>query len=282
MAQLGRGRRSAPGAPDYGAGVATLDAPDGGSPRGRRRYDPAWDDWNPPRRWPGVLISCVIILGFFAVVVWHFRPHVDLKVHDPLPSHSKIEPLYVIGSHGYAVVHTYHSTHGVAGIPYVANGRLVVLHAECTCTENFVVSVVSSLGVPLAYPVNTSGTFDAALNLTEAPGRYTLSVVGTGPWEVQLIEPTPTMPAIATPYKYFHYGNDVLGPFSAANRSLGLKFLAPGGTVRVIILDRYGFPVASPFAGRTDVVATRVLARLPNPYYLVVDASGFWQIKVQR
>jgi hypothetical protein len=286
MPQFGRGRRSAPGAPDYGAGVATIDGPGGASSRGRRHYDPAWDDWNPPRRWPGVLISCVVVLGFFAVVVWHFRPHVDVKTHDPLPAHSTISSAYIIGTgiHVGPELHvaTYRGTHGLSGIRYIADGRLVVVHAKCICQESFVISVVTSLGVPLEYPVNTSGRFNTVFNLTQAPGRYSLSVVGTGPWEVQLIEPQPTMPAIGTPFKYFSYGNDVIGPFSAANHYMMLRFFAPGGRVHVEVLDRYGFPVASPFTGRTYLVAARSLANLPNPYYLEINAAGFWQIKVQR
>lgn len=248
---------------------------------GRRRYDPAWDDWRTPRRWPGVLISCIIVLGFIGVVVWHFHPHT--KPHRPpiLKSLVSHQPPYVPGPG--AKVTTFTGDADAASLSYGYDGQLLVMHASCACTYNFVVTISNSTGTPVSAPINVTGPYLSTLNISGGlPGRYTLTVNGSGPWKIQLIQPAPTLHDIAVPFKYFSEGNSVIGPFSSADRSLALRFLSfTDGYVFVHILNQNGAAQGLAFIGRGELEHSLVLNDLPDPYYLEIDASGFWSLRVQ-
>lgn len=274
-----------------------MDAPPvAAPPAGRRRYDPAWRDWNAPRRWPGIALTCVIVLAFVGVVVWHFRPHatpakstVHLPALQPCSARKSgtcFSSAFVPGTAGHEVLTTFRGTKDRTGLRFTSNGQLLVLHAGCLCAYNFVVEVSSSLDQPIAFPVNTNGHYNSVLNATMPAGTYSLSVIGSGPWVVQLIQPTAGAPAIATPFQYFSSGNDVLGPFSSANLALHLRFLSgTNGSVYVHVLNGAGVRIATPFEGRFAVKRYALLnhvAGLSNPYYLEVDASGYWDLQVAR
>ena len=255
-----------------------------GDGRPRRRYDPAWNDWNPPRRWPGVLLSCLIVLGFISAVVWHLRPH-------PAPHHAVVvinngakapKSPYLIPVKGTRAI-AFSGTHNESGLKFTSAGGLVVLHAKCTCQYNFVVTIWNQ-AVPIAFPVNDTGHVDLALNATVPVGPLVLSVVGQGHWYLQLTQPLPTTRRIPTPFTYYSSGNDVIGPFSPTAKYLDFKFLSlSGGTAAVHILDSKGFGVQTPFSGKDAVSANRALVTVPNPYYIQIDATGgLWNLEVDR
>ena len=207
MPPFRRGSSKAPAPGDPGGGVGTLTAPgpDGPPPAGgrsRRRYDPAWDEWQRPRRWPGILLSCAIVLGFLGVVVWHYRPHPKAPVAAPTytPRQLKgLRPTFVVGASGRGVdVTTYRGTKNKLGLAFTTNGQLLVLHAKCTCVYNFVVTISDAGGVPESFPVSNTGTSNVTLNQTLDPGRYVMRVIASGPWEVQLIQPTAATPLLPT------------------------------------------------------------------------------------
>jgi len=287
-------RRSHSRPPDYPSGPdATAQGPDGPPPSGgrsRRRYDPAWDDWRSTRRWPGVLLTCAIVLGFMGVVVWHYRPH-------PAPQHkaqftknqlSALKPPFAPSVAG-AVVYTFHGTKSHTGYHFFTTGSLLLLHATCDCAFTFVATIANSSGTPIASPIGTTGIANVTLDETLARGLYSMSVVASGPWEIQLIRPTPSSPDISTsprPFKYFSSGSSLIGPFSSASRLMDLQFALPTGvlgTIRVFVLNGLGQRVETAFASQVNLNRRVALARLPNPYYLEVDASsGIWQLIVQH
>lgn len=262
-------------------------APVAAPPRGRRRYDPAWSDWNQPRRWPGVLLTTAVVLVFFGVLIWHFQPHATpaKKTWQP-PPQSHFNAAMVPGIVGHETLYTFRGVGNRTGLRFDTDGQLLVMHAACQCQFNFVVELSSSIDQPIAFPVNTNGHYDAVLNSTLAPGQYSLSVVGTGPWFVQLIEPSAQTPSIDTPFKYLSAGDDVLGPFSSANKALNLRFLSgTNGSIYIHVLSGAGQRIATPFEARFAVIGNINLSKitdLPNPYYLEVDASGYWQLIVRR
>jgi hypothetical protein len=277
-----------PGPVPPGGGVATLDGPPPGQDlppgaRSRRRYDPAWDEWKRPRRWPGVVITCVIVLGFLSAVVWHYRPR---HTEAPRPTFtSRVHPSasFVPATTGGASVVSFSGKKNAANLQFTASGGLTVLHAQCACTYNFVVTINDTFGGVVAVPVSVGGFYNGTSTLTLAPGRYSMSVVGEPKWSVEVIQPTPRVPAIATPFRYFSTGSSVLGPFSSANQYLAYRFFqtAPGGTV-VSILDLRGTEVQTPFKGIGLYRGETTLQGLPNPYYVKVTASGYWNLTVRR
>lgn len=269
-------------------GMATLDPAASPPPRGapRRRYDPAWDDWNPPRRWPGILLSAVVVLGLLAVVIWHFSPtHKARQATQEKIVTNGQRPAspYVVGqSSGKGVITTPYHGRGDADIPLVSWGSLMILHAKCVCTFNFAVTIKNAQGLPVAVPINTSGTVGTVLDITEPPGAYEAAVLATGPWEVDVIQPQADAPTIATPFAYYSYGDDVLGPFSGANHYLDLQFLGEGDAISVQLMNDRGTVLGTLFAGRNFYERNRPIAAPPNPYYLLVTSGGYWSIDVRR
>jgi hypothetical protein len=277
-----RGRPEAPG-PLTPPGPHAAPGATGPQAGRGRRFDPAWNDWTPPRRWPGILLSCVIVLGFLSVVIWHLRPQTSTHRSNPVFS-SKVTvlPTFLPSARG-ARAATYTGTKSANGLHFLSNGNVLVLHARCTCEYNFVVTIANASLVPIAYPVNATGRVDSVLDTTLPKGEFTLSVMGEGRWILQLVQPLLTTPLIPTPFTYLSQGNDVLGPFSAADKYLGLQFLSSDGTVAVHVLNEQGFGVQTPFNARIELQASRVLAPLKGPYFLEVDStSGLWSLYAGR
>ncbi len=260
-------------------------APVAAPPAGRRRYDPAWSDWSHPKRWPGVVGTCAVVLVFFGVLIWHLQPHTAPQKAQWRPPTLDVKPAYVPSVPGHEVLKTFRGTGNKTGLAFSTNGGLLALYAGCQCQFNFVVEISSSIDQPISIPVNANGHFNSVLNATMPAGDYSLSVIGTGPWIVQLVQPSATAPALKVPFTYFSTGNDVLGPFSSSDRYLKLKFLSPtNGSISLYVLNPAGARTSTPFRGRFAVVGNVNLARsaaLPNPYYLEVDAAGYWALTVQ-
>jgi hypothetical protein len=289
MRQFRRGGPKPPVAPDPGGGIGTLTAPDAPPPEGgrsRRRYDPAWDEWQRPRRWPGVLLTCVIVLGFIGVVVWHYRPTTaPTHHHKPFFSTKDLPSLAYAPSGRGATTLTYHGTHNTkAPIAFTSRGHLLILHARCRCTYNFVVTIANAGAIPVAFPISNTGTSDVTLNETLPEGRYTMAIVASGPWKVQLIQPTASMPPlkVAPPFHWYSADPSVIGPFTSADRYLYLKYLGYGA-IHVYVLDLNGVRIDTVFAGRFQLVHGASLPNPPTPYFIEVDAStGLWKLFVQH
>lgn len=265
--------------------MATLEAPTPTSTRAaRRRYDPAWDDWNPPRRWPGVLLSCVIVLAFLGVVIWHFRPHpAPVHVGGPtLPAGATIQPTYVVGGGTTDVAATFVGKHDRQGLAFSSSGGLLVLHATCACAYNFDVTIDQGFDAPVSVPITGVGDYDDASDISLPAGNYQFSVVGDGPWKLQVIEPQPNVPLLAAPFKYFSEGDAVLGPFSAIDKYLKLAFLSKGhGLIVTNVLNGHGISVATPFFGKSPYEEWKAVRNPPGPYYVEITAVGFWEVWVQ-
>lgn len=284
------GRSQAPGPyPPPGSDPA----PGATGPQGRgRRYDPAWNDWTPPRRWPGILLSCVIVLGFLGVVVWHLRPK-SVEHHPKVVFSSKVNvlPSFMPSVRG-ARAANFTGTHDTNGLHFESNGGLLVLHAQCTCVYNFVVTISNADLVPIAFPVNATGHVNSVLDTMVPMGELTLRIVAEGRWSVQLVQPVKTTPLIPlvspspgrpASFTYLSEGNDVLGPFSAADRHLSLQFLSSDGSVEVRVLNEQGYGVQVPFSGRVALSLSHNLSPLSGPYFLEVDStSGLWNLEVAR
>jgi hypothetical protein len=258
--------------------------------RSRRRYDPSWDDWKKPRRWPGILLTCVIVLGFIGVVVWHYRPH-SPHHHAAGSGQSSLpggipKPAYVLAASGPgATVKVFHGTKNAQGLKFSTDGKLLVLHAKCTCAYNFVVTIRNAQNTPIDYPVTAMGDSESSINLQLPAGSYTAQVIAVKPahWTLQFIQPGPALTPIPTPFKYYSSDASVVGPFSSSNKFLFFKFFSQANNVaRVYILNANGQRVDQPFLGRTEIYTKATLPNPSNPYYVEVVAGPFWQLRVQH
>jgi hypothetical protein len=273
-----------------------MDAPQGATTKAsRRNYDPAWDDWDRPRRWPGVLLSCVIVLGFMAVVVWHFRPHAAPIHHHTniVPSNDQLKRPFVVGGGTSDVLATFEGTTDSSShspLSFTTNGDLLVLHAVCVCQYNFDVTVDQGFDNPVTIPVSGLGSHNTALDLTLPKGTYQFQVVGSGPWKLVLIQPQANLPLLPTPFvstcscdefSYFSEGDSVIGPFSPADGYLGIDFLSSShGDIFTRVLNSQGTSVAALY-GKSPYVHAVTLHNLPNPYYLEITGVGLWQVEVR-
>jgi hypothetical protein len=284
MRPIRRGGRAA-GAPD-GGGVGTLEAPSdahpGSSGGSRRRYDPAWDDWNPPRRWPGVLLTCVIVLGFLAVVAWHYKPSEPITHHTPkLPSKGSIRLPFVVGGGTKDVIRTFYGTHDASNLKWTSNGELLILHAKCKCAYNFDVTIEQGFDQPVSFPISATSHYESSMNITLPAGDYDFAVVATGPWKIQLIAPRANLPTLVTPFKYFSAGDSVIGPFTSSDTGLELTYLSKThDDIFTHIVNLQGVSVSVPLYGKSPYQSAVVMHGLPDVYYLAVDAVGFWDVKV--
>jgi hypothetical protein len=289
MAPLRRGTRTADDPAATGADGA-LPPPPGGA-RSRRRYDPAWDDWKRPRRWPGILVSCLVLLGFLGVVAYHDRPHTPRPspkdVSQPPSDFSFFrgtKPPFVIARSGVgAVIRTFHGTHNLRVARFTTAGGLLVMDARCACTYDFIVTLTTVTGTPVQFPVSATGPFRGTLNVSMPAGAYDLSVVASGPWRIRLVQPTAALTPIRTPFLYPSSGQSVIGPFSSSNRYLVYKFLSrTNGGFHVYVLNAKGYRLDDAYSGHLYLLPTGVtLPAPPNPFYVEVDAAGFWSLRVQ-
>ena len=284
-------RRSGSRMPDSFRGPGGNDPGRDGPPpsvgRSRRRYDPAWDDWRASRRWPGILLTCAIVLAFMGVVVWHYRPH-------PAPHHKAqytknqltgLKGPFVPSVAG-AVTYTFHGSKSHTGYHFFTTGSLLVLHASCSCAFTFVATIADSAGTTIASPVGSTGPTNVTLDQTLSRGLYSMSVVASGPWEIQLIRPTPSSPDISTsphPFKYVSFGSSLIGPFSSANRSMIVQYYtATNGPITVFVLNGLGQRVETALQSHGSVNRGVVFPRPPNPFYVEIASSGIWRLYVQH
>lgn len=288
MPPLRRGVRASDVRQDPGGSVATLPAPQGTSTKvSRRRYDPAWDDWNAPRRWPGILLSCVVVLGFLAIIIWHFGPSPAPAHHkNGLPPPSNLKGTFVIAGGTKDLAALFVGTKNRSNLQFASNGGLLVLHATCICAYNFDVTIDQGSFQPVDIPVSTVGNVNTALAVSLPKGDYEFQVIASGPWKLELIRPGTNLPplfsSIMHPFKYFSSGDTVIGPFTPVDDHLALDFLSDGrNDVVTHILDLQGAQVASPFFGFSPYEHAITMRNLPDPYYLEISAVGFWNVEVR-
>jgi hypothetical protein len=256
--------------------------------RSRRRYDPSWDDWKHGRRWPGIVLTMVVVLAFIGVVAWHFRPHPAHKASSAPGSFTStnIRSAFVPGASKVGVaIKSYHGTRNALNLRFATDGKLLVLHAACRCAYNFVVTIQNVERTPVAFPITATGPFNSSINLTLPAGTYSAQVVAPAPasWSLQFIQPGPAAPTLKTPFIFNSNTPSVIGPFSSANKFLFFRFFSEAnGVARVYVLDPAGNRVDEAFAGRTTIFLGKTLPDPSNPFYVEVDASGLWKLRVQH
>jgi hypothetical protein len=127
--------------------------------RNGRPYDPAWDAWRPPRRWPGIALTAVALSGLTLALIYHFTPsrgHTNVTL--PTVPGAKVEAPYqpptdVLPS----AVQNFSGTRAQSGLSLNTSGSLAIWNFHCLCRHNFAVSVYDAKGTLNAVPVNALG-----------------------------------------------------------------------------------------------------------------------------
>ena len=245
--------------------------------RNGRPYDPAWDLWRPPRRWPGALLSAIAIVGLVVAVVFHFsgkahpkKPHAIFVGAGISPTAAPVTPPSdVVKFRGKA---------GVATITFTSKGTLLVWNVACKCRDNYGVIVRNSLGDVVGVPVNATGKSASASPTLYPAGTYTASVVATGPWHIDLIDPTHAA-FLPTTYRYVSKGSSVLGPFHGPVASITFTYIGSVGTVfsaKVVTMN--SIPLLPTVYHHSFYYGTQSLSGLADMYFIYVSGPNLWSV----
>ena len=247
-----------------------------------RPYDPSWDLWRPKRRWPGVVITAVIVAGFVAVLGYRYTttPAALPSAFAPTSTSQLQPPYFPPVNPKSAALQTLTGSKNRTMVPVSATGGLMVWYFQCRCFANFGIIVHDSSGQVVDIPSNATGVVTSAVPARYAKGRYTLDVIADGAWTISLIDPHGLSP-LPLPYSYLSTGRSVLGPFKGPAAKFEVDFAgAIGARMSMTISDGTSTMPSLALLDSTMFVKKFTLNKLPNRYWLIVDGNGFWNVKV--
>lgn len=249
--------------------------------RNGRPYDPAWDAWKPPRRWPGVMLSAVAIAVFIGGLAYHYSAHGGHKGPSfRPPKSSRIQPAYALPVPG-SDIQRYSGRGNRSSLEFTSSGHFMVWDVRCPkCQQNFGLIVHDANNLTVDIPVNTLGPSQAVLPATYPKGTYYATVIADAKWTVSLLDPT-SLANVATPFGYWSQGPSVIGPFSGAASSLSWYFGGlPGDAVSVRIYDASLQTSPQLVIGSSVQNAGNFFFAAPAKYYVVVNTSAAWILRV--
>jgi len=249
-----------------------------------RPYDPAWDVWQPRRRWPGIVASAIVIGGFLGALAFHFtsKPTTPPAVIAPgslsqvkLPYFPPVSPT----SHDLQQVS---GTKSTSGVHFTTTGKLMVWYFQCRCVANFGIIVHNASGAVLDVPVNNVGRTILAVPAYYSQMNLAVSVIADGEWTISLIDPT-HLANQSLPLDFLSAGQSVLGPFSGPNFEASLGFLGSiGNRFTMAVSDgSINAPKLVMFEAQ-PFTRTLVQTKLPPKFFLIINGNGFWQLKVKK
>jgi hypothetical protein len=249
-----------------------------------RPYDPAWDAWQPRRRWPGILASAIVISGFLGALAFHYtsRPTTPPSVIPP-GSLSQVKTPYfppvIPTSQNLQQVS---GTKSASGVHFSATGKLMIWYFQCRCVTNFGIIVHNSTGTVLDVPVNSVGRTILAAPAYYPKSDLSVSVIADGRWTASLIDPS-HLTNQALPLDFLSSGQSVLGPFSGPNFEASVSFLAAiGNRFTMYVSDgSTATPKLVMFESQT-FNKTLLQTQLPPKFFLIINGNGFWQVKVKK
>jgi len=162
-----------------------------------------------------------------------------------------------------------------------AAGGLTVLATAYDGSDNFAVVIVSGSGQSVDLAVDVVGTYHGTVSAGLNPGRYTLIIAASGPWNITITQPR-NQQDFHLPYVFNNgHGDALIGPFrvdgayriTATNRGQGdfiVNVLNSAGQSLAIPVNKVGDYSGS--AGEGDVT--------PGSDYLQVNSDGAWTITV--
>ena len=270
-----RRSRSSDSAPPFEPGIEI---------RKGRPYDPSWDLWRPKRRWPGVLLTAVIVSGFVVVLGYRYAtaPPAAPSAFAPNPATALQTPYFPPVNPQSAALQQITGEKTRTSIPVRSTGKLMIWYFQCRCFANFGVIVHDSLGQVVDIAMNATGVVTAAVPARYAAGDYTVDVIADGSWTVSLIDPT-GLPPLSPPYSFLSTGRSVLGPFAGPSANIGVDYVgAIGSRLTMLVSDGTTAPPALAVFDQTMFVKNFPLRDLPRRYWLIVDGAGYWKVKVEK
>jgi len=248
--------------------------------RDGRPYDPTWDAWRPPRRWPGVLFSFLAVIGLIAVLA-HHKPVKKVVPVYVVPPHSVIQGSYIpyLSPHSKYLYH-FAGLASVASLPLTVKNPTTIWTFGCQCSSNFGVTIRDANGEIISVPVNVIGKFFTSTVLLLAKGHYSIGVIGSGLWSISVINPV-GLPSQPPTFSYLSNKSSMLGPFSGADHHLDMSVLAELGVVtEVVMYTESGGFLGSVFHTNTSTHSYVSLPSSRGRFFLVVQSSGLWHASV--
>ncbi|MEI8050871.1 MAG: hypothetical protein WCI12_05500 [Actinomycetes bacterium] len=247
-------------------------------------YDPGWDDWRQPRRWPIVALAIVLILG--AVLVGAYKvtsktSTTKAKSIPTVPSPTTFQ-IPTAPSEPKEVVLTGKSDATPPSFPI--SGGMVVFSATTTSPWQFGVTLLDANGNFVDVLYNVLGSVNGSVVRSLEPGTYQIKVTAKDAWTVTVRQPAPNTEPLSLPSTHSGVGPSIIGPFPAGMPlSVLFGFLSngdvwPPASVQVIYLDgRKGSILMSETSQK---IVTVHLAASMQPFYLQAFALGNWQLTV--
>lgn len=249
-----------------------------------RPYDPAWDAWQPRRRWPGVVVSAIVISGFLGALAFNLtsKPSTPPSVIPPSALGQISTPYFPPVSPASHDLQQASGKKSTSGVRFTTTGKLMVWHFQCRCVANFGIIVHNTSGTVLDVPVNNVGRTILAVPAYYAKLNLSVSVIADGEWTVSLIDPS-HLANQALPLEFVSAGQSVLGPFAGPNFEAAVGFLGGiGNHFTMAISD--GSTATPKLVAFESQAFTRTLVqtKMPPRFYLIINGDGFWQIKVKK
>ncbi|MEI6701477.1 MAG: hypothetical protein WCL38_06975 [Actinomycetota bacterium] len=254
------------------------DMPPSMDPSSPRFYDPDWQAWESPRRWPqitAVLLLAAVVLGL--LVQTKFGESTTLTTHKPVTSTTF--PLPGTGT-GQIAPLSFSGNGSTTTTNFTVTGGVTIFEMTCTCAANFAVALRPT-GQPVQVLLNQTRYFTGIQGLNLAHGVYSLNVAADLKWHIRVTQPRNETP-ITGLHDYTGTGPAVVGPFA----------LSPTTPVRVVVtptastfesltyLPADGGPATTPFAA-TGFVFKTIPAGVPKTgsYYVSIANGGYWALR---
>ena len=259
-------------------GDQITDGGDGGLViRNGRLYDPAWDAWEPRRRWPQVTVVLVAMVLGITALVFHQGSAPPTRTFK-LGTGVAVSPSYFpLGSP--SGVQSFTGTKSSASVGFVTQGNMQIAQFGCFCKTNFALQIYDAGNQLTAVPVNAVGNTALSTLLTLRPGAYHFVVTADGPWNIRIMPAgnAPMFPAYA---HYLSRGDSAVGPIPGTVNKVVISYLAPDDqTIHVeawSVNGAYLGPVVNG-PGMTNG-SFSVPRHSGNFYFLVTVGSGNWQL----
>ena len=249
-----------------------------------RPYDPAWDAWQPRRRWPGILASAIVVSGFLGAVAFRYTSKpTTAPVVIPPSSLSQLRPPYFPPvSPTSNDLQQASGKKSTTGVRFTTTGKLMVWYFRCGCVANFGIIVHNATGGVLDVPVNSVGRTGLAVPAYYPKLNLSVSVIADGEWTVSLIDPS-HLANQPLPLDFLSAGQSVLGPFTGPSLDASVSFLAGIGKRFVMTISdgSTATPKLVVFESQS-FNKTLVQTKLPPRFFLIINGDGLWQVKVKK
>ncbi|MEI6453537.1 MAG: hypothetical protein WCO31_02980, partial [Actinomycetes bacterium] len=250
-------------------------------------YDPAWDDWRPPRRYGGLwtcllvvilAMSTFVLVGQKASKPLSTTPNAASLLHQN-PKANQASGAVPFNSRAPEIKFT--GKTGEFRRRFLPSAGLAIVSVFCNCHTILGVEIFDADQNLVTVPVNNDGLYSGSFAVRLNLDWNILEVQADGPWGVSIAFPD-SKNLVELPQTYLSGSDKVQGPF-AGGRSIKVdaSFLPISASqVTVNLVDATG-KVISVLISRSGRFETSLTVGLPpGPVYIDVRSSAFWTISL--